>query len=58
MKNLAASVGYHKDRIGGKVFAKHEAYLDNVAIFVAKKLGLIPQDYPTVDWRRYYDGRG
>jgi hypothetical protein len=58
MKNLAASVGYHKDRIGGKVFAKHEAYLDNVAIFIAKKLGLIPQNYPTVDWRRYYDGRG
>lgn len=58
MKNLAASVGYDRDRIGGKVFAKHEAYLDNVAKYIAKKLGLIPQDYPTTDWRSYYDGRG
>jgi hypothetical protein len=54
MKNEAARVGYHKDRIGGSVFAHHEAYVDNVAKALAKKLGLIPQEYPETQWQSYY----
>ena len=53
MKKLAAQVGYDKAPKGSIVRAQHEAYVDNVAKAIAKKLGLIPQNYPATDWRRY-----
>ncbi|MBP6014447.1 MAG: hypothetical protein KBA31_19620 [Alphaproteobacteria bacterium] len=56
MKNEAARVGYAKDQPGGMTFAKHEAYVDNVAKAIAKRLGLIPQNYPPTRWQSYYKG--
>ena len=53
MKRLAAQVGYDKAQKGSIVRAQHEAYVDNVAKAIAKKLGLIPQSYPATDCRRY-----
>ncbi len=53
MKNREAAAGYDRAPKGSIVRAKHEAYVDNVAKQLAKKLGLIPQDYPATDWRRY-----
>jgi hypothetical protein len=46
--------GYYRDRKGGMIYAKHEAWLDNLAIALAKRLRLIPQNYPETSWRRYY----
>jgi hypothetical protein len=56
MKNEAARVGYAKDQPGGMTFAKHEAYVDNIAKAIAKRLGLIPQNYPPTRWQSYYKG--
>lgn len=54
MKNVQARSGYNRDREGGMIFAKHEAMLDNIAIGYAKRLGLIPPNYPETPWRRYF----
>jgi hypothetical protein len=53
-KNEGARNGYYRDRRGGMIYARHEAWLDNLAIALAKRLRLIPQDYPETSWRRYY----
>lgn len=57
-KDEAARSGYHNDRKGGMIYAKHEAWLDNLAIRLAKRLKLIPRDYPETSWRDYYTPPG
>ena len=54
MKDIAARDGYAQAPKGSIVRAKHEAYVDNIAKAIAKKLGLIPHNYPATDWRQYY----
>jgi hypothetical protein len=53
MKGIAAKAGYDKASKSSIIRAQHEAYVDNVAKTIAKKLGLIPQNYPPTDWRSY-----
>jgi hypothetical protein len=50
MKNVAAQSGNFQSPVGSAVFRKHEAYVDNIAKAIAKKLGLIPQNYPPTNW--------
>jgi hypothetical protein len=46
IKQLERERGYQRDRRGGKVFSEVEVIVDNLAIRLAKRLGLISRNYP------------